>query len=71
MLYEAGSDVNAPSWDGYTSVMEAVSWSNHDAMELLLLWGANPDLQSNLGQSALHKALEVGDEGVVEILLEA
>ena len=68
LLYDAGSDVNAPSWDNYTPLMEAVSWSYYDALNLLLSWGADPGFRNNHGESAIDKALEVGDEAVVKIL---
>lgn len=71
LLYDAGSDVNAPSWDDWIPLMEAVSWSNHDAMELLLSWGADPEFRNGDGQSAIDMALDGGDEIVVEKLREA
>lgn len=71
LLYEAGSDVNATSWDDYIPLMEGVSWSNHDAMDLLLSWGADPEFRNRIGQSAIDIAVNVGDEGVVEKLREA
>ncbi|CAF9915083.1 MAG: hypothetical protein ALECFALPRED_009973 [Alectoria fallacina] len=71
LLHEAGSDVNAPSWDDYIPLMEAVSCSNHDALELLLSWGADPKFQNRHGQSATDFALMVGDESVVAKLREA
>lgn len=67
-LYEAGSDVNAPSWDNYTPLMEAVMWSCHKALELLLSWGADPEFLNSDGQSAIGMALELGDEVVVKKL---
>ncbi len=68
LLHDAGSDVNAPTWDGYIPLMEAVSWSNCDALELLLSWGADPNFRNDVDQSAIDIAEEVGDEGVLEIL---
>ena len=70
-LYDAGSDVNAPSWDNYTPLMEAVSWSNHDSLNLLLSWGADPHFRNDDGESALEIASKIGDEGVLEMLESA
>lgn len=71
LLYQAGSDVNAASWDDYIPLMEAVSWSNHGAIDFLLSWGADPHFQNQDGQSAIDIAVDVGDEGIVEKLCEA
>lgn len=71
LLHDAGSDVNAPSWDYYTPLMEAVNWSNRDGLDLLLSWGADPEYRNRLGESPIDKAINIGDEGVVEELREA
>ena len=68
LLYDAGSDVNAPSWDDYTPLMEAVSWSNHDLLNLLLSWGADPHFRNDDGESAIDIAASIGDEGVLDLL---
>ncbi len=68
LLYNAGSDVNAPTWDNYTPIMETVGWSSHESLELVLSWGADPYRRNDHGQSAIDKASEYGDEGAVEIL---
>lgn len=70
-LYDAGSDVNAPSWDNYTPLMEAVSWSNYDLLNLLLSWGADPYFRNDDGESSITIALKIGDEGVLEMLKSA
>lgn len=71
LLHDAGSDINAPSWDDYTPLMEAVSWANYDTLDLLLSWGADPCLRNNQSESAIDKAVEIGDDYVVEILKSA
>ena len=70
-LYDAGSDVNAPSWDDYTPLMEAVSWSNHDPLNLLLSWGADPHFRNDDGESAIEIASKIEDEGALEMLESA
>ena len=70
MLHDAGSDVNAPSWDNYTPIYEAVNWSNHDTVELLLSWGADPYFRNNVGHSALDIAVKFGHD-FVETVKEA
>ena len=70
-LYDAGSDVNAPSWDNYTPLMEAVSWSNHDSLDLLLSWGADPHFRNDDGESAIDIVSKIGDEFVLESLESA
>ena len=70
-LYDAGSDVNAPSWDDYTPLMEAVSWGNHGTLNLLLSWGADPHFRNDDGESAIDMASRIGDEGVSELLKSA
>ena len=69
LLHDAGSDVNAPSWDEWTPLMEAAGRSNRDAVDLMLSWGADPEFRNNLGESAIDMAL--GDESVVAQLREA
>ena len=71
LLHDASSDVNARSWDDFTPLMEAVCWSNPDALDLLLSWGADPYLRNNQGESAIDMALILGDEGVVRMLENA
>lgn len=71
LLHDAGSDINAPSWDDYTPLMEAVNWANYDTLDLLLSWGADPYFQNRRLESAIDKAVEMRDEDVVEILKSA
>ncbi len=71
LLYNAGSDVNASTWDNYTPIMEIVGWLNHESLELVLSWGADPYYRNDHGESAIDKALEYGDEGAAEILRKA
>ena len=71
MLHDAGSDVNGPTWDHWTPLMEAVNWSYYDVLRLLLSWGANPYLQNSNGESAIDQAYDNRDEAAVKILKEA
>ena len=71
LLYNAGSDVNAPTWNNYTPIMELVVFSKHELMDLVLSWGADPHLRDDRGESAIDKALRNGDKGALEILWKA
>lgn len=71
LLHDAGSDINAPSWDDYTPLMEAVNSTNYDTLDLLLSWGADPYLRNSQLESAIDKAVQIGDEYVVETLRSA
>ena len=71
LLHDAGSDVNAPTWDNYIPLMEAVNWSNSDVMELLLSWGADPYYRNDIYYSAWDLVVEVGDERIVEVFKNA
>lgn len=45
--------------------MEAVTWQNHEALDLLFSWGADPYLRESRFRSAIGKAVEIGDQGVM------
>jgi len=65
-----GADVNAK--DGWNSIPLHISAMIGDAAmtQLLLERGADVELKSNVGETALQKAATNGCEGVVKVILK-
>jgi ankyrin repeat protein len=59
VLIAHAADVNA-GCGKYTPLMNAASWANDDAIELLLKAGADPNLKNENGQQAIDL---IGDNG--------
>ncbi|KAK1961521.1 ankyrin [Colletotrichum sublineola] len=57
-LYEAGSELDARTWDRRTPLMKAVDNGNRGAVELLLSRGANSKSVSRYGITQLYLASE-------------
>ena len=55
-LLDAGRDINAKDWLGYTPLHWAVYFGYPDLIELLVSKGADPDIQSDTGRYALEIA---------------
>ena len=55
---------------GNTLLIYAVRNNLKSAVELLLLKGADPNLQNKFGNSALHAAYKVGNPYIINLLLE-
>lgn len=55
-LHELGSEVDAPSWDGWTPLMEAIEKQRFEAVPCLLELGANPQSQTQYGETPLSLA---------------
>ncbi|CCF44284.1 Ank2 [Colletotrichum higginsianum] len=75
LLYDAGSEVDATTWDLWTPLMEAVENNCSDAVKLLLDWGANAAQTSKFGSTPLLLARELPyhmhvDKDIVEALLK-
>jgi ankyrin repeat protein len=64
-------DVNLPTLNNETPVYMAVIAGNVQALQLLVLAGANVNIANNQGQSPLHVACIRGDEVSISILLDA
>ena len=71
LLIRAGADVNKVSADRkYSPLMDAVQIGNFENSSLLLKSAANPDLQSEDGQTALILAVGRHDPKLVALLLK-
>lgn len=53
ILYSAGSDINAKTWDNWTALFEAVARGFVHIASQLLEWGADPTITTHAGKSAL------------------
>jgi len=75
ILIKAGADIDyiRPEY-GSTALIRAVGSHEYYAVKALLLAGANPNIQGDAGETALHCAVKGGGDGrfiaTVEILLE-
>lgn len=57
MLYHAGSDVNARSWDSFTPIMEAVERADLPMVKQLGSWNADPLISTTDGYNIIDMAL--------------
>ena len=55
-LLAEGEGINDKDWIGYTPLQWAVYFGCHDLVELLISKGADPNIQSDTGRSALEIA---------------
>jgi hypothetical protein len=70
LLLESGEDINRLSGDrGYSPLMDAVQKGDIAMVKLLLEKGAEPDLRSKDGQTALVICAGGGDEEMAELLV--
>jgi len=70
LLIDAGSDVNRISADrGYSPLMDAAQKGDAVIVKMLLEHGADPDLRSKDGQTALIICAGRGDEEMAELLV--
>jgi len=56
---------------GWTPLYRCIVCGHEAAVQLLLVQGADPNLQNQIGESALHQAAESASRRVVQLLLEA
>eukprot|EP00210_Caulerpa_lentillifera_P006927 g6623.t1 len=70
-----GADVNAQNWNGETAVYLAAKNNSVDSLEVLLHYGADPDIVTERedgsisGASALHEAVNQNNVEAVKLLL--
>eukprot|EP00026_Physarum_polycephalum_P005982 Phypoly_transcript_06021.p1 GENE.Phypoly_transcript_06021~~Phypoly_transcript_06021.p1 ORF type:complete len:567 (+),score=92.28 Phypoly_transcript_06021:113-1702(+) len=67
LLLEHGADVN--SLGRSIPLVYAVQCAHTEMVELLLSFGAEPNMEDQLGMSAIHAACHFGDKQILEILL--
>jgi ankyrin repeat protein len=63
LLLKAGADINRPTPDGVTPLMNAIDNSNYDIANLLLDEGANPSLFDWWNRTALYLAADMRTRG--------
>eukprot|EP00656_Telonema_subtile_P005591 TRINITY_DN12542_c0_g1_i1.p1 TRINITY_DN12542_c0_g1~~TRINITY_DN12542_c0_g1_i1.p1 ORF type:complete len:246 (-),score=114.78 TRINITY_DN12542_c0_g1_i1:151-888(-) len=63
-----GADVNHHATGGGTPLMLAVSGGHSEAVDILLLYGANKELLNEFGQRAYEVAKESGQQGLAQRL---
>jgi ankyrin repeat protein len=71
MLLEAGADINARTYNGYTALDHAAGHGNEALVKLLLDAGADINTPHNRQPSVLTLAARKGKEAVVQILMDA
>ncbi|CAL1270207.1 unnamed protein product [Larinioides sclopetarius] len=70
LIHTYGVDLNEPLLYGRRVLMYAVYHRHIDAMKLLLVRGANPDIMDDKGYSCMHLAAEIGFRNVIRTLLD-
>jgi ankyrin repeat protein len=75
LLIGGGADVNwQDERSGITALMFCANLGSADlekVTRLLIQAGLDPDVQNHVGETALHKIVEVGNLGVAKLLIEA
>ncbi len=56
---------------GWSPLYRCIVCGHEAAVQFLLTQGADPNLQNQIGESALHQASESSSRRVVQLLLEA
>ncbi|KAH8891549.1 hypothetical protein GQ53DRAFT_648642, partial [Thozetella sp. PMI_491] len=66
----SGADVESFTHGRRTSLMQASKRGILEAVEILLQYGASPDWQDSIGQTALSEAASLGHNSIVKLLLD-
>ncbi|MCB2184432.1 MAG: ankyrin repeat domain-containing protein [Desulfobulbaceae bacterium] len=70
-LVENGADINRPSSDGTTPLMNAAWTGQIDLVRLLIKSGAHIHAVNKSGHNALYSAMTKGREEIIDVLLSA
>ena len=72
LLFSLGADPNKPNEEhsGYTALHSAVLWGNVSVVRQLVAHGANPNLTTTYGFTALDIACGIGQAETVSALVE-
>src|SRR5690606_33699145 len=62
-------DLNAQDKDGKTILILAIDYLQLSLAEMILRYGANPDIQDLQGDTALHLATRLGQLDFIKILM--
>ena len=68
---DAGVDVNARDWKGFTLLFLAAGWGTAETTGALIAAGADVNARNELGQSPLHAAAYQGTAEIVQLLITA
>jgi len=72
LLLKAGAIPDIPTFEtNRTALIDAAAWDRWDIVDLLLKYGANPDTQDNLGDTALTRAVANHSTNSIRALLKA
>lgn len=71
LLADKGVDINAYSLSQTTPLMDAVELRSEKGVNVLLTLGAHPQLEDQLGFTALHRASAMGELNIAKALLLA
>jgi ankyrin repeat protein len=63
LLLKAGADINRPTPEGVTPLMNAIDNNNYEIANLLLDYGANPHLGDWWGRTALYLTVDMRTRG--------
>ena len=61
--------VNSKGFFGNVPLMPAITWGSEKAVELLLLAGADCDMQGEAGNTPLHHAVQMGEFRIARMLV--
>jgi ankyrin repeat protein len=70
-LIDARCDVNARNDAGQTALMMAAMFGRTDVVKMLLVNGANPELQDRVGNTAASLAQQQANPQMVTLLAQA